>query len=66
MRVLVLLAALVSGINAAYVVGYHQGLSETEIVNAGKSFSAPVSADQIADIYSRLSGLPPLLWEGKE
>ena len=34
------------------------------VVGAGQTFSGPPSAEHVADIYARLSGLPPLLREG--
>ena len=35
-------------------------------MNFGSSFKDSPSAEQVADIYVRLSGKAPLLWEGKE
>lgn len=38
---------------------------ESKIMNFGSVFAAPPSAEQVADIYNRLSGKAPLLWEGE-
>ncbi|RYH03741.1 hypothetical protein EON65_47095 [archaeon] len=59
------LLGLVSYSNAAYVVGYYQGSSENQnIVNDGASF-ATLTSVHVADLYSRVSGLPPLTWQGE-
>ena len=52
----------------AYSISYQprQGHeSEVKMMNFGASFKESPSAEQVADIYARLSGKAPLLWEGK-
>jgi len=60
----VLLLAICLSATAQYSVHYFADASHPQVVNAGASFSEMPTANQIADLYSRLGGLPPLLFEG--
>ena len=54
--------------SAFYSIGYyasaHQA-NQVKLMNTGATFTSAPSAEQVADICSRLSGASPLLWEGK-
>jgi hypothetical protein len=57
------LARAISG--AFFSLNYYSGANKNvELANADFLFAASPSAAQVADIYSRIGGLPPLLWEG--
>lgn len=64
--VLFVLAALVATIHAAYLVGYQpSSADDQQIVNGGVTFAAAPTAEQLADLYTRVSGIAPILWESK-
>lgn len=45
----------------------HQNFdADAKMMNFGASFKDAPSAEQVADIYARLSGKAPLLWEGNQ
>jgi hypothetical protein len=48
--------------SAVYSVGVYS--ADGKIINAGSTFASVPNAHQIADVYARLSGAAPLLWEG--
>jgi hypothetical protein len=51
----------------AYSINYQprQGHeADVKLMNFGASFKEAPTAEQVADIYARLSGKAPLLWEG--
>lgn len=51
---------------AFYAVGFHAGADNSaRLLNAGSTFTDVPTTEQVADIYTRLSGLAPLLWEGQ-
>eukprot|EP01039_Chlorochromonas_danica_P000790 gene790-857_t len=61
------LALFLVVIDGAYIIGYQRSSNDhQDIVNAGASFVIPPSAEQVADLYSRVSGYSPILWEDKE
>jgi len=59
------LIALVAGANGFFSISYQPSQNENaKMMNFGSTFVAPPTADQVADVYSRLSSRSPLLWEG--
>jgi hypothetical protein len=42
-------------------IGYLSGSSGSTVVNAGMELESTPDALHVADLYARLSGLPPLL-----
>ncbi len=68
MQALFLLAIILQAFTASafYSIGYHTNAAHaTQLINAGATFTTAPSTEQVADICARLSGLSPLLWEGK-
>lgn len=62
---IVALLAFVAGVNGFFSISYQPAQNENaKMMNFGSTFVAPPTADQVADVYSRLSCRPPLLWEG--
>lgn len=52
--------------SAFYAVGFHAGTEQrVRLLNVGSTFRDAPTIEQLADVYSRLSGQAPLLWEGK-
>lgn len=63
-RIAALIASVV-GVNGFFSISYKPAPNENaKMMNFGSTFVAPPNADQVADVYSRLSSRPPLLWEG--
>ena len=63
--IVALIACLyVTGAEAAVSVAYLANADHPQIVNGNFVSNAQFSATQIADMYNRLSGIPPLLREG--
>jgi hypothetical protein len=53
--------------SAYYAVGFHAGTQQSvRLLNSGSTFTDPPTVEQVADLFSRLSGLAPLLWEGDD
>ncbi len=46
---------------ARFSIGYLSGSSGSTVVNAGMELESTPDALHVADLYARLSGLPPLL-----
>jgi hypothetical protein len=63
-RVLALLLPV--AVSANYAIHYSSTNLHPQVVRNGDEvkFAKPPSAEHVADIYARLSGLPPLLHEG--
>ncbi len=51
---------------AFYSIGFYNAHESNQIklMNTGATFTSSPSAEQVADICSRLSGESPMLWEG--
>ena len=64
MRSLVILCTWLDVASAFYSI-YYYSTSSNVIMNAGSVFTDAPHSNQVADIYTRMSGLTPLLHEGK-
>lgn len=51
-------------ISAKYSVHYVKGVGNPKLIGERAEFTASPSAEHVADIYTRLSGLAPILREG--
>ena len=64
MRVLAALILLQSTVNAFFSINYSANEGHPALMTLPGVFKDVPNAEHVADIYARLSGLPPILREG--
>ena len=64
MRVIALLFLIQTTANAFFSINYSAEESHPALMTSPSVFKEVPTAEHVADIYARLSGLPPLLREG--
>jgi hypothetical protein len=54
--------------SATFSISFHAGTGNqaVRLLNVGAKFVGTPSVEHVADLYSRLSGMAPLMWEGEK
>ena len=64
-KLVILLCLLSSSVHAFFSINYFaNGDEHPALMTSAGVFKQAPSADQVADIYARLSRLNPIMWEG--
>ena len=64
-KLILLLCLLNSGVDAFFSINYFaNGDEHPALMTSAGVFKQAPSADQVADVYARLSRLHPIMWEG--